>query len=231
MKRKSKKYLTWSIILIAVIVLADQILKFWVKLNMRIGQEIPILGKRIKLLFIENPGMAFGMQFTGDHGKLILTLLRIVAVIVIFIIIVKLSKLKSTKKGLIIALSLIVAGALGNILDSLFYGVIFSESTPFNVAELFPKGGGYSSFLHGKVVDMFYCPIITGHYPNWFPFVGGNYFEFFRPIFNIADSSITIGVFWLIFGYKTFFKKQPNKTESETSATADNTNNNTINEN
>lgn len=207
MRKKNNNNIKWSILLISLIVIGDQILKFWVKLNMRIGQEIPIFGKRIKLLFIENPGMAFGMEFAGDHGKLILTLLRIVAVIVIFFIILKLSKLKSTKKGLILALSLIVAGALGNIIDSMFYGMIFSESTPYAVAELFPAGGGYSSFLHGNVVDMFYCPIITGYFPKWFPFWGGNYFEFFRPIFNIADSSITIGVFWLIFGYKSFFKK------------------------
>lgn len=204
MNEKTNNYLRKSLLIIFLIVIADQALKFWVKLSMRLGQEINIIGDRIKLLFIENNGMAFGMEFSGDFGKLLLTILRIVAVIVILIIIFKLTKVKTTKKGLIFALSLIVAGALGNIIDSVFYGVIFSESTPYSVAEIFR--GGYSSFFHGKVVDMFYCPIIRGHYPAWFPFVGDKYFEFFRPIFNIADSSITIGIFWLLFGYKRFFK-------------------------
>lgn len=172
---------------------------------MRIGQEFNIIGERIKLYFIENNGMAFGMQFAGDASKLILTAIRIIAVILILFYLFQITKRKTTKTGLIVCLSLIVAGALGNIIDSVFYGVIFSESTPVTVATLLPDAGGYASFFHGKVVDMLYCPIIRSTYPDWFPFVGGQNFEFFRPIFNVADSAITIGMFWLLIGYKRFF--------------------------
>jgi signal peptidase II len=193
------------LLIIFPILIVDQVFKFWVKLNMRIGQEFNIIGERIKLYFIENNGMAFGMQFAGDAGKLILTAIRIIAVILILFYLFQITKRKTTKTGLIVCLSLIVAGALGNIIDSVFYGVIFSESTPVTVATLLPDAGGYASFFHGKVVDMLYCPIIRSTYPDWFPFVGGQNFEFFRPIFNVADSAITIGMFWLLIGYKRFF--------------------------
>jgi signal peptidase II len=150
--------------------------------------------------------MAFGMRFGGEFGKLILSLFRIVAIVVIGIYLLRIIK-REEKPGLIISMSLIFAGAMGNIIDSAFYGLIFSASKFHEVAVMFPPDGGYSSFLHGKVVDMLYFPVIKGQYPGWFPFWGGNEFIFFRPVFNIADSAITIGVFILIFFQKKFFKK------------------------
>ncbi len=193
------------LIIITLIVIADQILKIWVKLNMCLGQTIHLIGESINLYFIENNGMAFGLQFAGNAGKLILTFFRILAVVVVLWLMFKIAKKPDYKKGLMWCLALIVAGALGNIIDSVFYGVLFSESTNVNPAVFLPEGGGYAPLFHGRVVDMFYCPIIRTYWPSWVPGIGGERFEFFRPIFNIADSAITIGVFWLIFGYKRFF--------------------------
>ena len=173
---------------------------------MTIGEEIHVLGNWFILHFTENEGMAFGMRFGGDFGKLILSLFRIIAIFVIGWYLIKIARRKE-KPGLIISMALIFAGALGNIIDSAFYGLIFSASKFHEVAVLFPTEGGYSTFLHGKVVDMLYFPVIKGYYPNWFPFWGGDEFIFFRPVFNIADSAITIGVFILIFFQKRFFKK------------------------
>jgi signal peptidase II len=195
-----------SILLIFLVLAADQILKLWIKTSMTIGQEISVMGDWFIVHFTENEGMAFGMRFGGDSGKLLLSIFRIIAVIAIGWYLVRIIR-RNENAGLIISMSLIFAGALGNILDSAFYGLIFSESTFHQVAELFPPAGGYSSFLHGKVVDMLYFPVLKGFYPTWFPFWGGTDFIFFRPVFNIADSSITVGVFILIFFQKKFFKK------------------------
>ena len=173
---------------------------------MTIGQEIFVLGNWFILHFTENEGMAFGMRFGGDFGKLMLSIFRLTAIVLIAWYLYNISK-KQAKSGLIISMSLILAGAIGNIIDSAIYGLIFSESKFHEVAQLLPPGGGYGNILHGKVVDMLYFPIIQGNYPDWFPYVGGNDFIFFRPVFNIADSSITIGVFILIFFQKRFFKK------------------------
>jgi len=142
--------------------------------------------------------MAFGMQFAGDYGKLFLSIFRIIAVLVIIYILYRVSRHK-TSNGFIISLSLILAGAIGNILDSAYFGLIFSESTFLDVAHFLPPGGGYSSLLHGKVVDMLYFPILQGTYPSWFPLWSGQEFIFFRPVFNIADSAITVGVILLLF--------------------------------
>jgi len=173
---------------------------------MTIGEEIHVLGNWFILHFTENEGMAFGMRFGGNFGKLILSLFRIIAIFVIGWYLIRLAKRKE-KTGLILSMSLIFAGALGNIIDSAFYGMFFSASKFHEVAVLFPTESGYSTFLHGKVVDMLYFPVIKGYYPSWFPFWGGNEFIFFRPVFNIADSAITVGVFILIFFQKRFFKK------------------------
>lgn len=171
-----------------------------------LGEEYYVFGwKWFIIHFTENPGMAFGMQFGGNFGKLLLSLLRIIAIGAIIWYLVKIIKEKKAV-GLIICISLIVAGALGNLIDSAFYGLIFSESH-YQVAELFPEGGGYAGFLHGKVVDMLYFPMFRGNFPQWIPFVGGNEFLFFRPVFNLADSSITTGVIALLVFQKRYFKK------------------------
>jgi len=170
---------------------------------MTIGEEIPVLGNWFNLYFTENNGMAFGMEFGGEWGKLSLSIFRIFAVIAIFVYLLIISKRKANG-GLIFAVSMIFAGAIGNIIDSVFYGLIFTSSSYHTVAELTTFGQGYSSFLHGKVVDMLYFPIINlqqSDAPSWIPsFLFGydDHFVFFRPIFNIADSAITTGVSWLL---------------------------------
>ena len=202
-----------AVIIILLVLIADQVLKIWVKTSMLIGTrgEIAIFGDWFILHFTENEGMAFGMKFGGEFGKMILSIFRIIAVVAIGWYLVKIIR-NNEPVGLVISISLILAGALGNIIDSAFYGLIFSESTYHSIATMFPREGGYGTFLHGKVVDMFYFPIIRGYYPEWFPIWGGNEFIFFRPVFNIADSAITTGVLILIFWQKKFFKKPDEQT-------------------
>jgi len=193
-----------SILLILLILFVDQVLKIWVKTHMEIGQEIHIFGNFGLLHFIENNGMAFGMEMGGRPGKFILSIFRIIAIFGIGWFLSSLIK-KKANLGLILAVSAILAGAIGNIIDSAFYGIIFSES--FNQpAVLFPPDGGYSSFLHGRVVDMFYFPLINSHWPDWSPIKPGESFVFFRPVFNIADSSITCGVISIILFQKRMFR-------------------------
>lgn len=186
-----------TLIVIFIILLIDQIVKFWIKLNFTLGEELFLIGDWCRLHFIENEGMAFGMSFGEEVGKLILTLFRIVAATLIFFYLRKLV-IKKENKLVIYAFTLIFAGAVGNIIDSLFYGLIFSESTFFTTAQLFPESGGYAPLCLGKVVDMFYFPLIDTTLPQWIPFVGGNHFEFFNAIFNVADIAITVGVGLLV---------------------------------
>jgi signal peptidase II len=181
---------------------------------MYLGESIPVFADWFYLHFTENEGMAFGMTLGGDTGKLILSIFRIIAVIIMVVWLVRLSRKPNFDKWLAICLALIIAGALGNILDSACYGLIFSESHYHQVATLFPPGGGYTGFLHGKVVDMLYFPLIESHYPTWVPWVGGEDFIFFRPVFNLADSSITVGVALLIIFQKRFFALQEKKEEA-----------------
>jgi len=190
-----------SAVILAVLVI-DQIIKIWIKLHMTIGQEIAVAGDWFKLLFIENNGMAFGW-LDGGGLKLALSIFRILAVIFLCIVLVRLSRKSDVRFGVLFGLSLIIAGAMGNIIDSIFYGRIFSESTYTQIATLFPEGGGYASVLHGKVVDMFYFPIINigRESASWLPdffFGPDERFIFFRPIFNFADAAITVGVFYMI---------------------------------
>lgn len=194
-----------SVLIVFLILLIDQVVKVVVKTNMLLYEDIRVMGNWFILKFIENDGMAFGLDLPGDYGKLLLTLFRIAAVIAIVFYLRHLIKIKSPT-GLIIAVSMILAGALGNIIDSVFYGVIFAESTRFATATIFPEGGGYAGLLHGHVVDIFYFPIVRGYWPDWVPWKGGDPFEFFRPVFNIADSAITVGVFTILIFQKRFFE-------------------------
>ncbi len=175
---------------------------------MMLGEEYSVLGTWFKIHFTENPGMAFGMQFGGETGKLILSIFRIVAVFIIAWYLFDISR-KHASNIALTSVALILAGAMGNIFDSAFYGLIFNDSLN-QVASLFPVGGGTGKFLHGAVVDMLYFPLIQGIYPTWLPFLGGEHFEFFRPVFNLADSAITTGVALIIIFRKHFnFKKSP----------------------
>jgi len=194
-----------AIALILTIIIADQVLKIWIKTNMIIGQEFSLFGSWGLIYFIENNGMAFGMELGGEIGKLILSLFRIVAIVGIGWALNS-GINKQAHIGLILAGSAIFAGAIGNMIDSAFYGMIFSESY-FQPATIFPPEGGYSSFLHGRVVDMFYFPVIDTHWPDWSPIKAGEPFVFFRPVFNIADSAITCGVISIILFQKTMFKE------------------------
>jgi len=184
-------------LLAALVVLADQLIKIWVRNNMYMGQEIHFLGERGMLLYTENNGMAFGLELGGVAGKLALTLFRIVAVAGIAYGLVYLIQHKYNR-GLILNVALIFAGALGNIIDSTFYGIIYE----------------YAPIFQGRVVDMFYFPILQGHFPTWLPIWGGEEFKFFRPIFNLADSAISVGVILILIYQNHYFKKQEEEVSS-----------------
>lgn len=219
---KRSAYVTAIVLLI---LLLDQSLKIWVKSHMHYGDEIAIFGLDWALLhFVENEGMAFGLQFGGAYGKLLLSLFRIIAV-GFLIYYIRLLIQERVGYGLLLSFSLILAGAVGNIFDSAFYGLIFSES-PYHggVAELFPPGGGYAPLLYGKVVDMFYFPIAIGIYPDWFPLIGGEPYLFFKPVFNLADVAISLGVVHLLLFQRKFFSdinKEKADPAEEAQATTD----------
>jgi signal peptidase II len=196
------------IALVVGVLILDQIIKILVKTHMSIGETIPVLGNWFLLHFVENKGMAFGVSWGGVAGKIALTVFRMIAVGALSYFIHLMIK-KKMPVGFILALGLITAGAAGNIIDSAFYGLIFNESTYANsmipgsgVAEFLPKEGGYAPFLQGAVVDMLYFPIINTTWPHWFPFWGGQTLTFFRPIFNLADSAITCGVFYILLFHR-----------------------------
>ena len=183
-----------------VLVLIDQVIKVLVKTNMTLGQSIPVLGNWFQLLFVENKGMAFGMAFGGVIGKYLLTLFRLVLFVFLSWWISSLIKKGTVPTGVLVGLTLITAGAFGNIVDCLCYGLIFSESTYDTVATL----GSYAPFMQGKVVDMFYFPLWT--WPDWVPGLGGHIF--FEPVFNFADSCVTCGAAYLILFHWKFFTKE-----------------------
>ena len=185
------------ILLVLAILLVDQTIKIAVKTNMTRHECLPVFSW-FKILFIENNGMAYGMEI---GSKLLLSILRVLLVGVISLYAYRMA-VKGARTGFIVCLSMIVAGALGNIIDGMFYGMMFEESTIVNIASLVPFGEGYSSFMMGKVVDMFYFPIIETTWPLWVPMVGGEEFIFFSPVFNFADASISVGVIWMVLFYR-----------------------------
>jgi len=213
------------ILFILLILLIDQSFKFYIKTHFYLGQEVNVFGHWFRLHFVENEGMAWGWKMGGEWGKIALTLFRLIAVLV-GVFIIRGFIQKKYHSGFIMCSALIFAGALGNLIDSLFYGILFNDSNPYiqNVATFLPKGGGYAGFLHGKVVDMLYFPIIRdSRYPAWFPFWKGEEFEFFRPVFNIADASISIGVIAILIFQNKFFKQKETDRHStvETNAEVD----------
>ena len=193
-----------SIWIVLSTLVLDQALKIWVKTHMYLGQEYQVFDW-FYIHFTENNGMAFGMEFGGNWGKLGLSLFRIVFVVFMASFLLKLIR-KNADKILIVSLSLVLAGAIGNIIDGTLYGILFSESYR-QLATFLPEAGGYAPLFFGKVVDMFYFPIFKGYLPEWIPFWGGDYFVFFRPVFNIADSAISIGVAMMVIFQKKVMKE------------------------
>lgn len=210
-----------AVILIVAIILVDQFLKVWIKTTYPFGHIMDVAGiPWFKLYFIENKGMAWGLElFGGEWGKIALSLFRLAAVIFGTWYLGKIANTHHTK-GFVICASLIYAGALGNLIDSMFYGLIFSRSDYDTVATMVSPGQGYEGFLQGHVVDMLYFPIINSTYPEWFPFIGGRPFEFFSPIFNIADASISVGVITLLIFQKRFLHHKEKKDDHATVETA-----------
>jgi signal peptidase II len=194
-----------SILTVLLVLVADQCLKFYIKLHYPLGYDHPIFSW-FHIYFIENNGMAFGMEL---FGKLFLSLFRIAASVFLIYYIAKIIK-RNYSAGYIVAISLILAGAIGNLLDSMFYGLFFSDSVN-GIAQWLPIGGGYASLFYGRVVDMLYFPLIQGHFPSWLPIWGGEDFIFFRPIFNIADSSVSVGVFIILLFYRSYLSDNKNK--------------------
>ena len=207
--------------IIVSILLVDQCIKFYIKTHFRLGEEILPLGVSwCRLHFVENEGMAFGWSLGGEWGKVILSLFRLVAVVFLGLYMRSLLR-QNVNFGFLCCLALVWAGAFGNIIDSIFYGLLFSSSEGTTLpALLLPQGGGYAGLLHGRVVDMFYFPLWSGLLPNWLPVWGGQYSEFFRPVFNFADASISVGVFFIVLLQTRFFpdssKQTPEPTMTET---------------
>lgn len=196
---KSKKSALIAAAIILLVIVADQWLKIWVKTNFYLGEELEIL-PWFRLLYVQNPGMAFGWSL---GNKLVLTLFRLGATIFGFWYLSKILKRRTVRTGLCVCVALILAGAIGNLIDCTFYGLIFNNPAPPDVASLFPSTGGYAAVFHGHVVDMLYFPLFHFNWPAWMPWVGGEYFEFFHPIFNLADAAVSVGVIALILFYSS----------------------------
>ena len=187
-------------LIIALVIVIDQALKIWVKTHFYYGEEVEITSW-FKLLFIENNGMAFGMEL---GSKLLLTLFRIIASGAFIYYLWRLRNSDDVPKGYIACIALITAGALGNVIDCIAYGLIFNNPMPPQVAQLFPPDGGYATLFNGRVVDMLYFPLCEWNWPQWMPMIGGNHFVFFQPIFNIADASLSVSVIVLILFYARY---------------------------
>lgn len=192
-------------LLIVALLAVDQIVKIWIKTHFALDESVTVFPNWFFIRFIENPGAAFGFELGGSYGKLTLSIFRLVAIGALGYYIHHLLR-KKAPTGVLVGFSLIFAGALGNVIDSAFYGLLFSESTFTAPATFLPEGGGYVGFLHGKVVDMLFFPLFRGTYPSWIPGIGGESFLFFSPIFNLADSYITIGVLYMLLFQRKFFK-------------------------
>jgi len=208
-----------AVVIVLAVLVIDQAIKIWVKTHMTLHEQIEILSW-FKIVFIENNGMAYGMEI---GSKLVLSIFRIVAVGILGWYIAKQVK-KQARWGYIVCLSMVMAGAAGNIFDSMFYGLIFNASSEFYLSYFVPFGTGYAPFLMGKVVDMFYFPLIVTTWPDWVPYVGGNPYVFFSPIFNFADSSISVGVVLLLLFYRKEISEisiDREKRESQPIATTD----------
>lgn len=188
-------------LIIFLIILADQALKIWVKTHFYLGEDVRIF-PWFQLLFVENNGMAFGMEV---GSKLFLSVFRVVALVAGIWYICKISPLRRFATGFVVCVAMIIAGTAGNIIDCLFYGVVFNDPVPPEVATMFPADGGYAPLFHGKVVDMLYFPLFSFDWPDWVPMVGGQHFLFFQPVFNIADAAISVGIILILFFYSRFF--------------------------
>lgn len=197
MEAKARKIGWLSAAVILLVIVLDQWLKIWIKTRFYLGEELEIF-PWFRLLFVQNPGMAFGWSL---GNKLVLTIFRFVATIFGFWYLTKILRRPKLSPGLCICVSLIIAGAIGNLIDCTIYGLIFNNPAPPAVATLFPSAGGYAPIFHGQVVDMLYFPLFSFTWPDWMPWIGGDYFEFFHPIFNIADAAVSVGVIVLILFY------------------------------
>jgi len=220
----NKKVSRNAVLIVLLVLVIDQVLKLMVKTHLMEGQEILVMGKNwFRLHFVENSGMAFSMELPTEYGKILLSGFRLIAIGFIIYLIRRLIREKY-HPGLVYSGAMILAGAIGNMIDSAFYGLIFTDSIG-KVATLFPQGGGYAGFLKGNVVDMLWFPIAHGVFPGWVPIWGGEFYEFFRPVFNIADASITIGVTIIIIFQKTFFTQHvanvEDKSDQDASLTSD----------
>jgi len=193
------------LLVILFVLILDQVVKIYIKSNWMLGEEFKVTDWFI-IHFTENNGMAYGIELGGDWGKLVLSLFRVVAISAIGVYLYQISRAADKSLGYIISVALVFAGAMGNILDSAFYGMMFSESY-YQVAQFMPEAGGYAPFLHGKVVDMLYFPLLEGHFPEWLPIWGNDHFIFFRPVFNIADSAISVGIGLVVLFYRSIILK------------------------